>query len=64
MPKISNISCHKIVNSRGDWTVMTKVTLDDGSVGVQSVPEGASKGKKEAVDISPEKHLDAARRMK
>src|SRR3989344_687808 len=58
MPKISSISCHKIVNSRGDWTVMTKVTLDDGSVGVQSVPEGASKGKKEAVDILPEKSVD------
>ncbi len=37
---------------------MTKVTLDDGSVGVQSVPEGASKGKKEAVYISPEKSVD------
>ncbi|MBI2415010.1 phosphopyruvate hydratase [candidate division WWE3 bacterium] len=48
LPKIKNISCHKIVNSRGDWTLRTRVLLDDGSIGIQTIPEGASKGKNEA----------------
>lgn len=52
MPKISNISCHKIINSRGEWTIRTRVTLDDGSVGIQTIPEGASKSKKEAHYVS------------
>ena len=28
MPKILDISAHKIVNSRGNYTIQTKVTLD------------------------------------
>lgn len=51
MPKISNIKCHKIVNSRGDWTIQTEVILDDGSSGIQAVPDGASKGENEAVTL-------------
>ena len=58
MPKISKITCHKTLNSRGDWTIETKVTLDDGSEGVYSVPEGASKGENEAVYIPVEKAID------
>ncbi len=54
-PKIEKISCHKIVNSRGDWTIATKVLLTDGSVGVQTIPDGASKGEHEAHTIPPEK---------
>jgi enolase len=46
------------VNSRGDWTVQTRVQLDDGSVGIQAVPEGASKGGKEAVCVPPEKAVE------
>jgi enolase len=34
------------------------VELDDGSVGVQAVPEGASKGKKEAVCVPAEKSVE------
>lgn len=49
MPKISNIECHKIVNSRAVWTIETHVELDDGSSGFEAVPSGASKGMKEAV---------------
>lgn len=55
MPKISSITCHKVVNSRGDWTIGTKVTLDDGSTGVQTIPEGASKGENEAYTIPADK---------
>lgn len=52
MPKIVNINCHKIVNSRGEWTIETHVHLDDGSQGSQAIPEGASKGKHEANYVS------------
>lgn len=55
MPKIKSINCHKIINSRGDWTIRTRVTLDDGSVGIQTIPEGVSSGKKEAVYVSVDK---------
>ena len=58
MPKIQSITCHKIVNSRGDWTIETKVSLDDGSEGVQAIPEGASKGEHEAVYIPVEKAVE------
>jgi len=58
MPKIQNISCHKIINSRGEWTLRTRVLLDDGSVGIQTIPEGASKGKREAVYIPVQEAID------
>jgi enolase len=51
MPKIKKITSHKILNSRGDWTIETEVVLEDGSVGIQSVPEGASKGENEAIGL-------------
>lgn len=56
--KIQKISSHKIINSRGEWTIATKVTLDDGSVGVQTVPDGASKGEHEAMTIPPTKAVE------
>ncbi len=58
MPKIQSIKAHKIVNSRGDWTIQARVTLDDGSVGVQTVPDGASKGENEAICIPAEKSAE------
>lgn len=58
MPKIKTINCHKIVNSRGDWTIMTSVELTDGSIGEQSIPDGASKGENEAIFINPEKSVE------
>ena len=51
MPKILDISSHKIVNSRGNYTIQTKVTLDNGVEAVACVPEGASKGKNEAISF-------------
>ncbi|KKS26295.1 MAG: Enolase, partial [candidate division WWE3 bacterium GW2011_GWC1_42_102] len=58
MPKIKSITCQKILNSRGDWTIETKVTLDDGSEGSQAIPDGASKGENEAVYIPVERAVD------
>ena len=58
MPKIENIRSQKILDSRGNWTLETKVTLDDGSVAVQPVPSGASVGENEAVYVEVEKASD------
>jgi enolase len=55
MPIITSITSNKFLNSRGDWTIHSTVTLDDGSVGTQAVPEGASKGLKEVVCFPPDK---------
>ncbi|HSX39779.1 MAG TPA: phosphopyruvate hydratase, partial [Candidatus Saccharimonadales bacterium] len=61
MPKIKSITCHKMLNSRADWTIATKVTLDDGSVGIQTIPEGASKGEHEAQYIPVHKSVEVVR---
>lgn len=58
MPKISAITSYKIVNSRGNWTLRTKVWLDDGSYGVETIPEGASKGQNEAIYIDVNKAVE------
>lgn len=58
MPKIKKIFAHKILNSRGDWTIETEVLLEDGSRGVQAVPEGASKGENEAVSLPAERGVE------
>ena len=58
MAKIENIRSQKILDSRGNWTLETKVSLDDGSIGVQPVPSGASVGENEAVYIDVEKAAD------
>ena len=46
--KIRNVTAMEIIDSRATPTVMASVTLDCGSVGVASVPSGASTGKNEA----------------
>ena len=48
--KINHISALEILDSRGTPTVECKVTLTDGTVGVASVPSGASVGLLEAVE--------------
>jgi len=58
MKKIENIRSQKILDSRGNWTIETKVILEDGSVAVQPVPSGASVGENEAVYIDVEKAAD------
>ncbi len=57
MPKIQEIKAHKIINSRGTWTVDTRVTLDNGIYYEQTVPGGASRGENEAVYVPVEKAI-------
>jgi len=49
--KIKEISAITIYDSRGKPTIRTKVVLEDGSVGITSIPSGASTGKYEALEL-------------
>ncbi|MFW9794975.1 MAG: phosphopyruvate hydratase, partial [Candidatus Thorarchaeota archaeon] len=51
MVKISAIRALEILDSRGNPTILTKVTLSDGTNGVAKVPSGASTGIHEAVEL-------------
>ncbi len=48
---IKSIDSMEILDSRGNPTVRTFVTLEDGTVGVASVPSGASTGENEALEL-------------
>ena len=54
MPKIEKISASEITDSRGKPTIETKITLDDNTSGIASVPSGASTGKYEALELRDE----------
>lgn len=49
--QIRSIDAMEILDSRGLPTVRVRVVLDDGTVGVSSVPSGASTGENEAVEL-------------
>lgn len=49
--KIISVRAIEILDSRGNPTLKTFVTLDDGSVGTASVPSGASTGTHEALEM-------------
>ncbi len=51
MVAIRSISAESIDDSRGKKTVKVTVQLQDGSVGIASVPSGASTGDREAVEL-------------
>lgn len=51
MATIQNIISREILDSRGNPTLETTVTLSDGTVGIASVPSGASTGTFEAVEL-------------
>ncbi len=51
MVKIVAIKAIEIIDSRGNPTVEAEVRLDDGSIGVMSVPSGASTGSLEACEL-------------
>ncbi len=51
MSKIRDIKALEILDSRGNPTVRCKVYLEDGSIGIASVPSGASVGSHEAVEL-------------
>jgi len=55
MSKIKEITCHKILDSRGDWTLDTKVTLENDVFGSQTIPNGASTGENESYYIPNDK---------
>ncbi len=51
MAHIETIRASEILDSRGNPTVRVNVLLDDGSIGVASVPSGASTGSHEALEL-------------
>ncbi|QJC29729.1 phosphopyruvate hydratase [Enterobacteriaceae endosymbiont of Plateumaris pusilla] len=51
MSKIKKIIGREIIDSRGNPTVEAEVQLNNGSIGIASVPSGASIGSKEAVEL-------------
>ncbi len=51
MASIESIKGREILDSRGNPTVEVEVGLIDGTIGVASVPSGASTGKHEAVEL-------------
>ncbi|MCJ7786911.1 phosphopyruvate hydratase, partial [Patescibacteria group bacterium] len=51
MAKIKSIKAREILDSRGNPTLETRIELEDGSVGIASVPSGASIGKYEALEL-------------
>ncbi|MDF1541274.1 MAG: phosphopyruvate hydratase [Candidatus Thorarchaeota archaeon] len=51
MVEITKIKALEILDSRGNPTLMTRVTLSDNTVGIAKVPSGASTGLNEAVEL-------------
>jgi len=49
--RIASLKAYEIMDSRGNPTLRVKCFLEDGTVGIASVPSGASKGKNEALEI-------------
>jgi len=55
-PRIRMIQAIEILDSRGIPTLRVSVHLDDGSLGVASVPSGASTGENEALELRDDVH--------
>ncbi|QCI27268.1 phosphopyruvate hydratase [Buchnera aphidicola] len=51
MSKIKKIFSREIIDSRGNPTIETEVTLEDNSTGIFSCPSGASTGSEEALEL-------------
>ncbi len=51
MKLIDRISGLEILDSRGNPTVLARVTLNDGTIGQAMVPSGASTGSREALEL-------------
>ena len=54
MQKIAALTAHKILDSRGEWTIEVCAKLKSGISVVASVPQGKSKGSFEAHYVAPE----------
>ncbi len=48
---IEDVMAYEVLDSRGNPTIKTQITLSDGSVGKAIVPSGASTGSKEAIEL-------------
>jgi enolase len=57
MSLITSVKAFKYLNSRAKWTVCCRVELDDGVEVIQTVPDGASKGAKEAISLPVEEAI-------
>ncbi|MEM8591648.1 MAG: phosphopyruvate hydratase [Pseudomonadota bacterium] len=51
MTRIAKVSAHRVWDSRGHPTVEAEVTLETGQIGRAIAPAGASRGRREAVDL-------------
>ena len=51
MASIENVKAREILDSRGNPTVEVEIMLVDGTIGMASVPSGASTGRYEAVEL-------------
>ena len=51
MAKITSVTGHEILDSRGNPTIGATVVLDDGTTASSAVPSGASTGSREAVEL-------------
>lgn len=51
MAKIKKIIAREILDSRGNPTIEVRIELNDGAIGIASVPSGASVGKYEALEL-------------
>lgn len=51
MSKIKSVYAVEILDSRGNPTIQAIVELEDGSIGISSIPSGVSVGKYEAVEL-------------
>jgi len=51
MVQIKSIKAIEILDSRGNPTLMARVTLSDGTVGSARIPSGASTGTREALEL-------------
>ena len=49
--QFTKVCAREILDSRGNPTVEATVVLSDGSIGVASVPSGASTGSFEAIEL-------------
>ena len=49
--EIAEVKALEVLDSRGNPTVQVELVTEDGSVGVASVPSGASTGSFEAVEL-------------
>jgi enolase len=49
--RITKVTAHEVLDSRGNPTVEGHVELEDGTIGSAIVPSGASTGEKEAVEL-------------